>query len=219
MAQELLPLVEDDAWFFDTEMLVLAERAGLRIHEVPVDWVDDPDSRVDIWRTARDDVRGILRLGWALLRGRMPLAEVTARLGRTADAGASGAIGSQVALFAVIGVLSTVAYAALYLLLRGVLGPLWANATALVLTAVVNTAANRRITFGVRGRTGVVRHQVQGLAIFGVGLAVTTGALWVLRAANDNPGAVTEMLVLTAANLFVTVMRFVAMRLWVFTHR
>ena len=45
-------------WFFDTELLVLAERAGLRIHEVPVDWVDDPDSRVDIWRTARDDVRG-----------------------------------------------------------------------------------------------------------------------------------------------------------------
>ena len=102
--RELLPLVEDTAWFFDTELLVLAERAGLRIHEVPVDWVDDPDSRVDIVRTARDDLRGIARLGWALLRGRMPLAEVTARLGRTTDAGAAGAMGSQVALFAVIGV-------------------------------------------------------------------------------------------------------------------
>jgi putative flippase GtrA len=211
--------VEDTAWFFDTEMLVLAERAGLRIHEVPVDWVDDPDSRVDIWRTAWDDVRGILRLGWALLRGRMPLAEVTARLGRTTDAGASGAIGSQVALFAVIGVLSTVAYAVLYLLLRGFLGPFWTNATALVLTAVANTAANRRITFGIRGRTGAVRHQVQGLVIFEVGLAVTTGALWLLQAATGTPGAVTEMVVLTAANLFVTVMRFVAMRLWVFAHR
>ena len=52
VARELLPLVEDDAWFFDTELLVLAERAGLRIHEVPVDWVDDPDSRVDIAATA-----------------------------------------------------------------------------------------------------------------------------------------------------------------------
>ena len=61
VAREVLPLVEDNAWFFDTELLVLAERAGLRIHEVPVDWVDDPDSRVDIVRTAYDDVRGIAR--------------------------------------------------------------------------------------------------------------------------------------------------------------
>jgi len=58
----LLPRVEDQAWFFDTELLVLAERSGLRIHEVPVDWVDDPDSRVDIVRTALDDLRGILRV-------------------------------------------------------------------------------------------------------------------------------------------------------------
>jgi glycosyltransferase involved in cell wall biosynthesis len=58
----LLPLVEDDAWFFDTELLVLAERAGLRIHEVPVDWVDDPDSRVDILATAAADLRGVWRL-------------------------------------------------------------------------------------------------------------------------------------------------------------
>ena len=217
VARELLPLVEDTAWFFDTEMLVLAERAGLRIHEVPVDWVDDPDSRVDILRTARDDLRGIARLGWALLRGRMPLAEVTARLGRTTDAGASGAIGSQVALFAVIGVFSTVAYAVLYLLLRGLLGPFWANATALVATAVANTAANRRITFGVRGRPGAVRHQAQGLAIFAVGLTVTSGSRWLLHA-TGTPTAFVEMLVLTLANLFVTVMRFVAMRVWVFAH-
>jgi putative flippase GtrA len=216
VARELLPLVEDTSWFFDTELLVLAERAGLRIHEVPVDWVDDPDSRVDIVRTALDDLRGIGRLSWALLRGRTPLAEVTARLGRTSDAGASGALGSQVALFAVVGVLSTAAYAVLYLLLRGELGAFWANAAALVATAVANTAANRRVTFGVRGRTDAVRHQLQGLVIFGVGLAVTSGSLWLLHAASADPGRVTEVLVLTAANLFVTVMRFVAMRVWVF---
>ena len=52
VAGELLPLVEDPSWFFDTELLVLAERSGLRVHEVPVDWFDDPDSRVDIVRTA-----------------------------------------------------------------------------------------------------------------------------------------------------------------------
>ncbi|MDX6301947.1 MAG: hypothetical protein QOF53_3161, partial [Nocardioidaceae bacterium] len=216
VAQVLLPLVEDTSWFFDTELLVLAERAGLRIHEVPVDWVDDPDSRVDILRTARDDLRGIVRLGWALLRGRTPLSEVKARVGRTADAGASGAVGSQVALFAVIGVFSTVAYALLYLLLRGALEPFWANAVALVATAVANTAANRRITFGVRGRSDAWRHQLQGLAIFAVGLAVTSGCLWTLHRLTGTPGRIAEMVVLTSANLVVTAMRFLAMRLWVF---
>ena len=68
-AAELLPLIEDQAWFFDTELLVLAERAGLRIHEVPVDWVDDPDSRVDILSTAVADLRGV----WRLLVHRHPV--------------------------------------------------------------------------------------------------------------------------------------------------
>ena len=62
VAQRLLPHVADTGWFFDTELLVLAERSGLRIHEVPVDWVDDPDSRVDIVATAAADLKGIARL-------------------------------------------------------------------------------------------------------------------------------------------------------------
>src|SRR5207249_5877470 len=60
--QALLPLVKDDEWFFDTELLVAAQRAGMRIHEVPVDWIDDPDSRVEVWRTAIDDLRGVWRV-------------------------------------------------------------------------------------------------------------------------------------------------------------
>ncbi len=71
--RELLPLVEDTSWFFDTELLVLAERSGLRIHEVPVDWVDDPDSRVDIVATAMEDLRGIVRVGRGLASGRIAL--------------------------------------------------------------------------------------------------------------------------------------------------
>jgi Glycosyl transferase family 2 len=61
-ATELLPLVEDNGWFFDTEVLVTAQRIGLRIHEVPVDWVDDLDSRVEVAHTAWMDLRGVWRM-------------------------------------------------------------------------------------------------------------------------------------------------------------
>ena len=73
VARRLLPLVEDTGWFFDTELLVLAERAGLRLHEVPVDWVDDPDSKVDIVATATADLRGVARLLSGLTTGRIRL--------------------------------------------------------------------------------------------------------------------------------------------------
>lgn len=72
-ADELLPLIEDGEWFFDTELLLPAERSGMRIHEVPVDWVDDPDSRVDVTDTAMKDVRGLWRVGTGLARGRIRL--------------------------------------------------------------------------------------------------------------------------------------------------
>jgi glycosyltransferase involved in cell wall biosynthesis len=62
VAKSVLPLVEDNGWFFDTEMLMIADYSGLRIHEVAVDWTDDPDSRVDIVHTAVDDLLGVLRL-------------------------------------------------------------------------------------------------------------------------------------------------------------
>src|SRR5216117_1992350 len=61
-AAQLLPLVEDNDWFMDTELLVIAEKLGYRIFDLPVRWVEDPDSRVKIWRTALDDVKGLLRL-------------------------------------------------------------------------------------------------------------------------------------------------------------
>ena len=68
-ARELLPLVEDNGWFFDTELLVLAERLGYRIGEVPVTWVDDPDSRVKILSTAWADLKGLLRVRRNFRRG------------------------------------------------------------------------------------------------------------------------------------------------------
>lgn len=61
-AEALMPLIKDNAWFMDTEMLLLAQAAGYRIKSVPVRWVDDPDTRVKVVSTAWEDVKGLLRL-------------------------------------------------------------------------------------------------------------------------------------------------------------
>ena len=71
VAQELLPEIEDGEWFFDTELLLLAEERGYRISEVPVDWIEDLDTRVDIGSTALKDVEGLLRVRVQRLRRRL----------------------------------------------------------------------------------------------------------------------------------------------------
>jgi glycosyltransferase involved in cell wall biosynthesis len=191
VAQRLLPQVDDDGWFFDTELLVLAQREGLRIHEVPVDWVDDPDSRVDVLATALTDLRGIVRLLAA------------ARLTR----------------FLIVGVCSTIAFALLYLLLRGPLGAQVANAVALALTAVANTAANRRFTFGLRGRRDLARQYAGGAVVYALTLGLAAGALALLSGIDPDPSRVTEVFVLVTSSLAATATRYVALRSWVFANR
>lgn len=187
-ARTLLPQVRDEAWFFDTELLVLAQRAGMRIHEVPVDWIDDPDSRVDVVQTAVDDLRGIARL----------------------------ILGTRVPTFLAIGVASTAAYALLFLMLRGAMSAGWANAAALALTAIGNTQANRRLTFKVRGNADLGRHHLQGSAVFVLTLALSTGVLGLLHALWASPPLLIELGALTAANLLATIVRYLALRNWVF---
>jgi putative flippase GtrA len=220
VAQQLLPLVEDTGWFFDTELLVLAERAGLRIAEIPVDWTDDPDSRVDIVATALADLRGVARLGRALATGRLPVAAVRAQLGRQplvspSLAGEPPGLAGQVIRFAAIGAASTAAYLLLFAALRGAVGAQPANLLALLVTAVANTAANRRVTFGRTGRTPLRVHG-QGLAVFALGVALTSGALAALSTAVARPGLVLELTVLIAASAVATALRFVLFRRWVF---
>ena len=216
-ARALLPLTEDTGWFFDTELLVLAERAGLRIHEVPVDWIDDPDSRVNVVGTALADLRGIARLGTGLARGAIRVPAL-----RSAEWPAAPAshhrLGGQLARFILVGVASTAAYVLLYLLLRGVLPAQAANAISLLLTAVANTAVNRRVTFGIRGRQHAARHQLRGLIAFGIGLALTSAALAALHTSVAQPGRAAELTVLIAANLTATLVRFILYRGWVFGH-
>jgi putative flippase GtrA len=194
-ARSLLPTVRDQDWFFDTELLIRAQRLGMRIHEVPVDWVDDPDSRVDIVTTARDDLRGVARL--LAERVRTPLSR-------------------QLTSFACIGVVSTLGYVGIYLALRTAVPAVAANAVSLAVTTVANTAANRRFTFGVRDRSGRVRHQIQGLGAFAAAIVVTTTAIALLRLADPDPARIVEATVLVIANLGATALRFLLLRGWVF---
>ena len=172
-------------------MLILAQRRRLRIHEVPVDWIDDPDSRVDVVSTALDDLRGVARLALEL----------------------------PVVRFAIIGVLSTIAYALLFLLLRAPLAPDGANAMALAITAVANTQANRYFTFRLRGRDGLFRQHAAGALVYVLALGMTAGALGLLGALNPHPARAVEVTVLVTASLLATVTRYVALRTWVFAHR
>jgi putative flippase GtrA len=125
----------------------------------------------------------------------------------------------QVVRFAAIGFVSTLAYLLLFVLLRGITGAQVANFLALALTAIANTAANRRLTFGIRGRTDAIRHQFQGFGIFLVGLAITSGSLALLHLSSPEPSNLTEISVLVGANLAATAVRFVLLRGWVFRHR
>lgn len=218
----LLQITRDDGWFFDTELLLLADHNGLRIHEVPVDWVEDVDSRVDVVPTALDDLRGLWRVARLKAAGlaRVELPRRPAPAAQHPDAMLPSAAGRgllswQVASFVVIGVCSAAGQALLYWLLRNVWGPAIANLVSLLVLTLLNIEANRRLTFGsVRARP--VRARPGAGALFVLGYLITSIA--VLTFMHLRPGASTaaEAAVLVAASLAVTAVRFVVLRTAVF---
>ena len=201
-AERLLPLVEDDEWFFDTELLVTAQRLGLRIGEVPVDWVDDPDSRVKIVSTAFNDLRGVGRLLLHRHRG--------TRSVRTDEMSAD-----ELLRFAGVGILSTLGYLFLFVAWRPELGPLSANAVAMAIATLFNTAVHRELSQGRDGRTRRGHMVAVAAGLYAVSLALTTLAL--LVAGWVAPGALLpELGALVVANALAATLRFSVLRAWIF---
>jgi glycosyltransferase involved in cell wall biosynthesis len=201
-AMKLLPLVEDNEWFFDTELLVTAERLGLRIGEVPVDWVDDPDSRVQIVSTAADDLRGVWRL---LVRRPKGL-----RRARSNEVAAD-----QLLRFAGVGVVSTLGYLFLFVAWRPLVGPFAANAVAMAIATLFNTAVHRELSRTTDGQARRGRLYAVAGGLYLVSLAFTTLGLVVAQWVA--PGALlAELIALTVANVVAAVFRFAVLRAWIF---
>jgi hypothetical protein len=262
-AHDLLPLIEDEEWFFDTEVLVTAQRIGLRIHEVPVDWVDDTDSRVEILHTALQDLSGVWRMlgprskrrvagrsgqptipahgaaadGATMVRdpapargeagpgstGRAPsaLSLVTGSPSEpssvsTGPARPDGAVFSDELLrFAGVGAVSTLAYAALFAALEPSLGSYLANAVAISLCSLGNTAAHRGMAGSARHGLGRRHRLAVASCLMGVSLTSTTAALVAVRALGFD-SLIPELCAVTVVNAGAAVLRFGILRTWVF---
>jgi putative flippase GtrA len=119
----------------------------------------------------------------------------------------------QSARFGAIGLVSTLAYVALYAWLRQAVSAGLANALALVATAVGNTAANRHLTFEVRGRQGLARDHAAGLLALGIALVITTASVAAMDVLAPRRGRLGEIAVLVAANAIATLVRFLLLRL------
>jgi putative flippase GtrA len=212
VARRLLPDVVDDAWFFDTELLLLAERNGLRIHEVPVDWVDDPDSRVDVRQTALDDLRGVWRLARTFGAGRGFV-----ELGRANRPGLVDDMGRQLVAFGLVGGVSTTVSLLLFLLLRSTLGVVGATVVALGATAFANLWANRRWTFGRTDAAGRSRYYARSGPVLAAGMALSVGLLALVDVADG--GLLDELVTLLLAWSITMLARFRLLRRWAFPLR
>ncbi|MFF5497809.1 glycosyltransferase [Streptomyces aquilus] len=223
----LLVKTEDDAWFFDTELLLLAEHNGLRIHEVPVDWVEDVDTRVDVVGTATDDLKGLWRMARLKASGaaRVPVPRRPQPAAEHPDAVLAldadrAQLTWQVSCFALIGILSTAGQALLYWLLRGWWPPAAANFVSLLVLTLFNTEANRRLTFRhVAQGVGAGRAHLGAGALFVVGYLITSGAVLLFRDAVPDASAAAETRVLAVSSVLVTGIRFLVLRLAVFRRR
>ncbi len=121
-----------------------------------------------------------------------------------------------VAVFALIGVGTSVVHLGLFALLRAGFPAQASNAVALAIATVVNTSANRRWTFGVTGRAGAGWHQVQGFLVFGLTLVMTSGGLWLLHTLWPGPPRWIEIGTIAVATVSSTAVKYLLMKSWMF---
>jgi putative flippase GtrA len=208
-ALQLLPLVKDDEWFFDTELLVTAERLGLRIGEVPVDWVDDPDSRVQIIRTAVSDLRGVWRISHGQAR------RLAQRSTTRPRAAIDQATADQLLRFAGVGAISTLGYLFLFIAWRPIAGNFGANALALAICTLFNTAVHKELAHTLRGPAHRGHFAVISAGLLAISLALSSLALLTAHAISASSLPL-DLVAVTAANGAASVLRFAILRAWVF---
>ncbi len=210
LVRRLLPAIRDDGWFFDTELLLLAERNGLRIAEIPVDWIDDPDSRVHVARTAVDDLRGIVRVAYSFWRGGGYV-----DLDATSREPVPVRIGAAPVTFAAVGAVSTAAYLVLFAALLGPVGPYAANAVALTATMLANTGVHRRLTFAGLGPARRRGEWARAGIVHTAGLAITSMAI-AAAIAIDGGSTTSYAVLLLAASSLSAWLRFLLIPAFVF---
>lgn len=221
VVRPLLARIEDDTWFFDTELLLLAEHNGLRVLEVPVDWVEDVDSRVNVGGTTATNLRGVIRLAVTKFSGTASVAGLPFRpeprpLHPNAVLAARHRAGLRdLVSFCLVGLIATMITLGLYGVFRSWWPPLVANLFAVTLSTLFNTEANRRFTFAGGSRPATVVH-LQSLVVFGLYCGFTSGALLALHSVVAAPPRWAEIAVLLVASGVGTLGRFVLLSTWVF---
>jgi putative flippase GtrA len=219
----VLEAIEDNGWFFDTELLILAEHNGLRVHEVPIDWIEDMDSRVRIGKTATGNLKGLARITRTLAGdgARVEVPAIPELRPTHPDAVLStprAVTLAKFASFAAIGVVSTILYTALYLGLRTAISAVAANLCTLLIVGALNTEANRRWSFNRAVKPGLVMHS-RAAILFIATYAFTTASVVVLHQIAPRAGSAMEILVLMASYGLMTMVRFIGLDRWVFSRR
>jgi len=208
-AEMLLPLVRDERWFFDTEFLVMAEWNGLRIHEVPVDWVDDTDSHVNIPSVAHDYLRGVARLLWnRATRQEAVASDEGTRRGRKYGRGTR---------YAGVGILSTIAYVFIFLGLRDLglrngLGVYAANVAAFALSTIVATIAHVLFTVGPTSSVRIREALMAAVMAFAAGIALTSLALGVDEMLGTKSAATETLAILLGSVVAAALVRVILLR-------